>query len=181
MGSIKDWVIDMFWQTKHFFSELWYKIRHGIPYGFSQLFYYGPTVWNDPSFDYSGLLYLMRRKLKQLEVVIRDGYHVDCEKDADRIKIVLDALDRLIADDYLFEEEKKVNEKWGESTMSSKPTENPTLRELVFERSGIKTEEDEEQCRKEMKIVFKKAGEKEKEDYRFVFDTLRDHLKEWWD
>ena len=167
--------------SARFFSNLSYTIRHGIPYGISQLLYYSPTIWNDADFDCEGLLRLMRLKLQQLEPALRHGHTVKgCER-ADEIRTVIDALDCLIAHNYVFEEEEPINQKWGKSKMGSKPTDNPLLRELTFTRPNVLTPQHQEIVSAAERAMFKRAHEREKVDRRTVFNTIRDKYVGWWD
>ena len=168
-------------RARRIFSNFWYQLRHGIPYGVSQLFYYGPTVWHDHDFDANGLLCLMRKKLMQLEPIIRDGNHVKRERDADDIHRVVLALERLLMNNYFREEEEVVNKKWGKSKTVYQPTSNPMLKKLIFTRPKCNTDEEKEQVHLEMEEVCERARAREKEDKRIVFDTIRDRYGHWWD
>jgi hypothetical protein len=80
------------------------------PDNIKRLYRFIPVLWNDWDFDYSGLYSYIKVKLVALEDCIRYGHFQERGKWADQIKEVIEALDRLIKDEY--EEEQFKKGKW---------------------------------------------------------------------
>ena len=88
-----------------FLWSIWRACRpRAIRRGIRNLIFWIPIIWHDVDFDYGPLLDMMRASLGKLEPWIRDGYSMGGEKDADKIRVCLLLLDRIIADEYTIEQ-----------------------------------------------------------------------------
>jgi len=194
------WFRELYFNTKYIIIYTWernwpevsysfYKLRSDFFYPVYNLFKqigvicsYLPVLWKDRDWDGSYFLYLARYKLSRMEKCIRHGSYVNCEKDADKIKKTIDMLDRMIADEYEEIFFKPHDEKWGKPKMSWKDVPNhPGCCEAIFERSGVKTKEDEEMERKEFMETMKLAEKEHQNDYNKFFGMLARNLRRWWD
>lgn len=79
---------------------------HYIKYGVKNLIKWFYIIWYDRDWDYTFLYEIIRFKLKNMEHLQRNySNSVDSEKYADEIKEVIEALERLIKEDYVAYEE----------------------------------------------------------------------------
>jgi hypothetical protein len=81
-----------------YFSRFYDYIRYDIPYGISNLCSWFKVVWKFRAWDSHYVFVMLRKSLQELYPVIRDGCHLNGEKDASRIKICINLLDRIISD-----------------------------------------------------------------------------------
>lgn len=155
-----------------------------LKYGIINIIRWFVIIWQDRNWDHYFIYRIFWYKLVRMEHHIRKhGNHEDADKDSDTIKICIDALDRLIEDDYNktgFEEHDK---KWGRSEFkfSEWKEGDPELKELKIERDKVVTEEDKEQETKEFfKVTDDERNLKEK-DLDTLFKTMRENIENWWD
>jgi len=81
-----------------------------------QIFHWIPIIWKDKDWDHYFLYEILRFKLSNMEkYLIKHGHSTNAEKDADRIKICVNLLKRLMDDNYYDMVFKKHNEKWGKT------------------------------------------------------------------
>lgn len=171
-------------------KELWCKIKcpiedfwYNLKYGIENLFNWIPVVWKDRNWDHYFIYVILRHKLHLMEKQIREyGHHVDKDRDANNIKVCVNLLDRLIADDYHEMAFKNHDRKWGESDFQFKECEdNPELMSLHIARENVNTPEDEEKERKD----FRRASDHEtflrEQDLDLLFKNMRKYIQTWWD
>lgn len=137
-----------------------------------------PIIWRDRDWDHWYFFKLLHFKLQRMEKCIREGHYEGCESDADDIQICVEALSRLIEDDYCTEEWDEIHKKWGE--MKFIPcSDRPNCSIMTFE--NIKTEEDEKEHSKDIKRVAEKEEEEIKGDIYITFEVIKDNVLKWWD
>lgn len=160
-------------------ETFFYNVRNGV----ENIKNWLHIIWEDRNWDHYYIYVVLRHKLHLMEKNIREnGCHVNANKDADNIKVCVNLLDRLIADDYHEMAFKKHDEKWGDIELRTKPSEKyKDLYSVDVHRDNIKTKEDEELERKE----FKKACEHEtylrEQDLDLLFKNMRKYIQTWWD
>lgn len=85
---------------KHFFYKirhLWYDIVRGV----SNLAIWFSVIWKDRWWDHHFFFVILHKKLSLMEKNFRKhGCYTRAEKDADKMKIVVNLLDRIIKDEY---------------------------------------------------------------------------------
>lgn len=125
----------------------------------------------------------MRHKLHLTEQYIRNkGIHKYAKKDADKIKLCINLLDRLIKDEYHIMAFKDVDKKWGDIEMSFTSCEdNPEFSQLHITRPGIKTEKDKIQEKKEFKLACEHEQYLINQDLEYLFKKMNKHIQGWWD
>ena len=160
--------------------ETWfYNVRNGI----ENIKNWLPTIWEDRNWDHYYIYVILRRKLHLMEQNIRhNGHHVNAERDADNIKVCVNLLDRLIADDYHEMAFGKHDKKWGDIELRTKPVEGrDDIVGVDIHRDKVITEDDKKQERKE----FKNAAEHEtylrEQDLDLLFKNMRKYIQTWWD
>jgi hypothetical protein len=126
---------------------------------------------------------MLHKKLTIMEKNIREnGHHLYREKDADKIKIAVNLLDRLIKDEYYENVFKHHRKKWGEAEFNWTDVEgDPDYLELKVTRPKILTEKDKEQEKKEFRILSRKEAKQKQQDIDFLFNHIRKHIQGWWD
>lgn len=157
--------------------------KYDIPYGIKNLIRWFPIIWKDRNWDHIFIYQILRHKLYLQQKHIREhNIHVGAERDADRMKMCVNLLDRLIEDNYHENASTNHDKKWGESKFEFIPCEDdPNLSKLNIVYKNVKTDQDEEQERKD----FRRAMEHEKylreQDKNMLFDTMKKYIEGWWD
>lgn len=100
---------------------------------------------------------------------------------ANEILHVEKLIDKFMDDDFCAEEFAAHDEKWGEMKIGSKPTNNPQLLEMTFNRKNVLTEEDEEQEGKEFRVLLEKREKEKQECWDEIFDSMKKYMQGWWD
>jgi hypothetical protein len=142
-----------------------------------------PTIWNDRNWDHHYIYVILKRKLELQENFIRNhGHHLNAEKDADRMKICILLLDRLIEDNYIIDATKPHDKKWGEGKFNFEPCEDePELSKLNIIYENVKNAEDEKQQKKEYKIAAERANNSRQNDLNHLFKIMNKYIEGWWD
>jgi hypothetical protein len=157
-----------------------------IKYGIQNLIKYFKVIWNDRDWDHYFFFILLQTKLKYMEKIFRQyGYHVNSERDADKMKVCINLLGRIINDDYCKYEFEKHDERYGKLKMNTLPNQydnNGKVSSYLAEFSRDKTTEQiKEQERKAFQRIYKKQILLEKNDLDLLFHILRTQIKSWWD
>jgi hypothetical protein len=152
--------------------EIWFR---DFTTGLDNLLYWFPTIWSDRYWDHSYLFKIIRKKLNNMEKNIRSqGLHVDAITDADNMLICINALDKLIADNYSEEAFIEHDKKWGDLEWEKGKI-------ISFKRKNVITEQDKLQERVESKLCWEKAEEDQKQDLETLFNTMKSESLRWWD
>jgi len=159
-------------------KHLCYSFKLGI----KNLFKWIPVIWGDRDWDQYFLLEILRFKISNMEQFFRKlGHHVEANKDANNMSMCVEALHRIIEEDYNKEGFKEHNKKWGKSSWRTIDSDKKGFKELLIERPNVKTKEDEEQERKDFRYCLKEEERLTKQDIDYLFDMLKKHIREWWD
>lgn len=145
---------------------------YDIPRYFKNIYRFRYTLWNTYEFDYSGGFYALRDHFKQLEPCLRNGYHKYGDKTADRVKICINLLDRIIedTDQYHFD---KFECDW------EKGFTDDGLRKTTL--LNIKQTPKYSQAPRKSKLQMQILEGKEKQDIELLFKILTKHIKSFWD
>lgn len=142
--------------------------------------YWFKVVWEDRYWDHVYLFTILHHKLKQMEKELRKNeLHESSIKDADNIKICVDALERLIDDNYSKNDSEEHDKKWGELTM--KECQGHQGGAFKFERENVKTSIDQQKESAEFLNIQQKAEDRKHEDLATVCDTIKKEAFRWWD
>ena len=137
-------------------------IRYDIPRFLKNVVVYRNVLMNTYNFDYSGSLYCMREHFKQLEKSIRYGHHLYGDKTADKVKVCILLLDRILdfSEQYTLSEF-DIDFSDNRITIKHKPknTEHP--------RYGTKT-------------YLEVSKNKEKQDWELLMKMLNKHMRSFW-
>jgi len=167
-------------------SRLYEKIkdtRRNLIYGIKNLWIWFPVIWKDRQWDHQYIYGVLRHKLYLTEQLIRHhGYHVYHTKDADKIKVCVDLLDRLIKDEYHEMAFKSHEKKWGRMKLNFKDSINsPGVKLAVITHPNVKTDKDKINERKDFKIASQRETELREQDLDLLFKMMRKHIQSWWD
>lgn len=154
-----------------------------VRYGIKNLIEWFPVIWNDRHWDHYFIYQILRHKLHLTEQLIRHhGHHVNHIEDAEKIKICVRLLDRLIKDDYHDNVYKHHDEKWGESELVfTDSTDYPDCSVVDIKYPNVKTKKDKEQEKKEFRLLINKVQELKDQDIELLFKIMRKHIQSWWD
>ena len=152
-------------------------------YGVINLFVWFPVIWKDRQWDHQNIYTVLRHKLHLTERLIRHhGHHLYHLKDADKIKICVNLLDRLINDEYHEMAFKNHEKKWGEMQLNFKDAADyPGMHEAVITHPNVKTDEDKKAERKEFRRCSKHEADLREKDLDLLFKMMRKHIQSWWD
>lgn len=137
------------------------------------IFRWIPIIWRDRDWDHTFLYEILRFKLSNMEECLRNHSHyVNSEKDADRIKICVNLINRLMNDEYHDMVFKKHYEKWGKpkfNWIDTKDTPN------------VITKEDEKKESNEFRNLMQIENNLRQQDIDYLFETIRKYHQGWWD
>jgi hypothetical protein len=165
------------------FKKIYDFWRYDFPRGIKNLVIWFPTVWNDRQWDHYFIYKMLRQKLHFTEQLIRyNGHHLYHLRDADRIKLCVDLLDRLMNDAYHETAFKIHEEKWGEPKMNwIDDNRSDGCVELKITHPNVITEKDKENERKHFKRSCNHENMLREQDLDMLFAKLRKHVQSWWD
>jgi len=168
---------------RRLFNKVKDYIRYDIPRGIENLINWFPVIWKNRDWDHYFIYVILRHKLHLTEQHIRNhDMHTRAKEDADRIKVCVNLLDRLIADDYHEMAYKKIDEKWGELELTSTPCEDRDgYHEVHINRPKVKTPEDKKQERKEFKSAYEHEQYLRNQDKNMLFKMMSKYIEGWWD
>ena len=148
------------------------RFLRNIRIGIKNLYRWFPIIWNDRDWDHNFFFEIMRFKLKNMENFFRYyGCHLVAEKDADKMKVCIILLDRLIEDRYFDNAFKPHDKKWGESKMR---LENNGKLEIDY--PNVKTDEDKINQNIDFKKGINLEGYLIKQDLKYSFNILEKNI-----
>lgn len=171
-------------------KRIYQYFRYNIPTGIKNLIIWFPTVWCDRQWDHQYIYKILRQKLHFTEQYIRyHGNHINNIKDANKIKICVNLLDRLIANEYHESAFKEHRDKWGEPKMNFSPLEGDVFTdeerenylELDIKYPNVKTILDKEKMEKEFRFLCHREEQLRNADLDLLFKLIRKHIQTWWD
>ncbi len=151
--------------------------------GAKNLFHWFLIIWCDRQWDHLYLTKILHHKLERMEKYFQAGkFYENQEKDAENMKICVDALKRIMDDNYddiAFAEHDK---KWGKLDMKfCDRKDGEEYAELTFSRPNAVTEEQKEIEHNEYKIHALEAEKMREDDLDLLFGTMRKELLRWWE
>lgn len=149
------------------------RILYNLKNGVRNLWKWLPLVWNDRPWDYVFILKALRFKLDETQKCI-DGSFVGSEEEAKKIRSLIEAIDRIVEDDYVSEEYKAMDEKYGKLEMIFNDDNT-----ITTTRENLK-DEDREQERKETLALAELEADRRQQDINYVFDTMKNDIQKWW-
>ena len=160
---------DTVMHMKNVLTRFYYNVKNGI----RNLWKWRKVVWNDRPWDYVYIFKALRFKLDETQKCI-DGTFVGAEEEAAKIRSLIEAIDRIIEDDYVSEEYKEMDRKYGKIEMIFNDDNT-----ITTTRTNLK-EEDRETERQETLTLAELEAKRRQNDIDFVFDTMKNDIQRWW-
>lgn len=165
----KDELQDMVEALNNNLARFFYNVKNGL----RNLWKWRSVVWNDRPWDYVYIFKALRFKLDETQRCI-DGTFVGADEEAAKIRSLIEAIDRILEDDYVKEEYEEMDRKYGKLEMIFNDDNT-----LTMSRTNLK-EEDKETERKETLALAELEAERRQQDINFVFDTMKKDIQRWW-
>jgi hypothetical protein len=172
------------------FKKIRYKFKYEIRYwprdftkGVKNLITWFPIIWKDRQWDHQYIYGIFRKKLHLTEQFIRhNGIHVNNIDDADKMKICVDLLDRIMKDEYHKSAFKQHEKKWGKADLQWEDIDDEKgYSKLNIIHPNVKTDEDKESERKDFRRSSKHEADLREQDLDLLFKMMRKHIQSWWD
>jgi hypothetical protein len=156
-----------------------------VMYGVQNLSAWFSIIWYDRDWDYCFLYTMLHKKIERMERHIETHHnHEEFQRDVDNLRTIRLALERLMEHDYTIEASKELEERFGELRMEFEEIEGRKgMSRAIFTRDKLDYDnaEEVELERKMTKESYVRAEEAEQRDIALVFDTLKEHVREFWD
>ena len=165
----KDELQEAFEVLKNNLSRFFYNVKNGL----RNLWKWRSVVWNDRPWDYVYIFKALRFKLDETQRCI-DGAFVGADEEAAKIRSLIEAIERILEDDYVSEEYKEMDRKYGKLEMIFNDDNT-----ITTTRTNLK-EEDKETERKETLALAELEAKRRQDDINFVFDTMKNDIQRWW-
>jgi hypothetical protein len=150
-------------------ARFFYNVKNGL----RNLWKWRSVVWNDRPWDYVYIFKALRFKLDETQRCI-DGTFVGADEEAAKIRSLIEAIDRILEDDYVKKEYEEMDKKYGKLEMIFNDDNT-----ITTTREKLK-EEDKETERKETLALAELEAERRQQDINFVFDTMKNDIQRWW-
>lgn len=143
----------------------------------ARLWAYLPIIWHDVDYDYFSILRLMRFKIGRIRKHIKKhDLRSDTQSQVRRMWIVEQLLTRLIDSNYGSLEWQQLCDKWGElEFVKLSDGTGATL------RHKLETPENKEEINKAVLRMAKASADQEEADWKWLWEMLAKHMRNWWD
>ena len=160
--------------------EDWFR---SLKQGSESLWMWFPIIWKDRQWDHQYIYVVFRHKLHLTEQLIRHhGHHVNNIADADKIKVCINLLDRLMKDEYHETAFKRHEEKWGPIQLNWKDSkDHPNMCEAAITYPNVKTDKDKKLETKDFRNASKAEAALRQQDIDLLFEMMQKHIQTWWD
>lgn len=160
-------VKDFFYNIRHFFANLWF---------------YRKFLWEDRPWDSAYLYMGMKVKLENMLPAIH-GF-VGEEERREEMRLCIEILDRLIADEYLTKAESEVTKIYGEAEFKETPEYDEDGKVKYYNvdivRPNVKTKEDEHKVEKMFHQAVETAESNRQNDLNLLCKTIAEKSRGWW-
>lgn len=140
-------------------------------YGIKNLFTYFHIIWKDRDWDQYYFYVLLQFKLKKIRNRLNLNLFEGSENVVKEIDIAIEALERIIDDNYCKEEWFLINDKYGKLIFKN----NSIVREKTL------TPEKEESEKNDILNIFKLENERRTSDIKLVCNIIEKNVETWWD
>ena len=155
-----------------------------VTQGIKSLWVWFPVICRDRQWDHQYIYQVFRHKLHLTEQCIRNyGHHVNNIEDADKIKVCVNLLDRLMKDEYHESAFKLHEKKWGRAKLNWKDLDNKSdgFCSLTITHPNVTTDKDKIKERKDFKNACYRETALREQDLDLLFKIMRKHIQSWWD
>jgi len=143
-----------------------------------RLLYWLPIIWKDRDWDEHFFFVILQHKLKSMEKYFRKNAHfIGMEKEAKKIKICVQILNRIIDDNYLDLAFRQHEQKWGKLKLDFK---GKLKNEVDIYRTKT-TPETKAQEAIESKQYHELEEYLRKQDLTYLFYLINKYIRGWWD
>jgi len=150
--------------------------------GIKNLITWFPIIWKDRQWDHYFLLTILSKKLKLMEDYFEKGHIIlDTKKVAHTMRQARICTERLRDNEYEDPFYEKLNKKWGPPELNWGEADQEGFCELDITHEHVKTEEDEEQYRKEMRKIREQTNALRKQDKEYFCKLFQKYLETWWE
>lgn len=180
MKSWKEIKEDLCFEIKWQFDKWIHTPYYNVKYFFRNLKLWLPFIWKYRTYSWLGfggqaMIISLRDTAKAI-----DGFFIGSEKEARRMRMCAQLLERIIEENYCVKEHEEHDRKWGELKTKNIPIEGSDLIQIDFYRDNAKTEKEKQQQEKELKRIWDKEKMMEQQDIDLLFETMRKHSRKWW-
>lgn len=153
-------------------KKYYYRFKEGI----SSLIKWVPVIWQDRQWDYHYFYIILHRKVELMEEFFKSDLAIteSAKGKSEEMKLVKEALRRLMDGDYLSKETIEYDKKYNNTKLFTfKKVEGKNYSKVVWTA--------DQELQKEFREACERARIKEKEDIEFVFNHVKENIQTWWD
>ena len=143
-----------------------------------------PIIWRGYDWDYRYAVELFQHQLKRTANYIdRDGHHVGNKNTARRIRTAVDLLEKVYDEEYQFEYQSKIEEKYGPSKMEylENYDDDYLSMEVLEVWEEDYTEEEQLIIKQEQDSEMWESREKQRRAHKLVWEYIEHNIRNWWD
>ena len=173
----------LLWLHDHILEPIAKPVRQFI-HGIRNLTVWFPDIWKDRQWDRYFIYRLLYKKLVLMEKFFnsKKAMTVKSTERAQEMRRCVKILERLLDDNYAKKEWENHDKKWGTPIFNFTLIEGREgYSELEIEYPNVRTEEDEEQRRKEFSELIREEYHQRQQDLDNLFKILRENVEGWWD
>ena len=179
-----DTLADRFSRLLHKCNPLNWEWVDKLCFGLRNIWWWMPTIYRDRDYDSCYLFEIMRVKIMHMS-----NHHkkymtfVGVEDEIDRMDKVVEALQRLIDDQYYDEiYGKQLNQKWGDTRIITRDVpDDDGCKQIEFVVDNVKTHQQMKEFNKQYNEALQNAQNAFDRDLELVCDTIKHHSTKWWD
>lgn len=180
MKSWKEIKEDICFEVEYLYDKWIHTPYYNVKYFFRNLKLWLPFIWKYRTYSWIGFGgQAMIISLRDTANAI-DGFFVGSEKEAKRMRMCAQLLERIIEENYCKKEHEEHDRKWGQLKMIETPVEGKSYFTVDIYRDNARTEKEKTKEEKEMKRLVNKENMMEQQDIDLLFETLRKHSRKWW-
>jgi len=153
-----------------------------IKEGIINLIKWFPVIWKDRWWDDHYIFVILQFKLSDMEKKYRkDSIHLYKDHTADKMKLCVMLLNRIIKDDYLENALMFHNKKWGDLRIITTPTEGSRTCSLEFRSENATGETQIKEENKARMKWYEHSENQKNQDIDMLFNKMAKHIQGWWD
>jgi hypothetical protein len=151
-------------------------------YNIKRIIEWIPILWNDRDWDYGYLLLILEFKLKRMRLnITRGGIGQNATRTGKQIAYAEFLIRRLREDNYLQEEMKQHEAKWGPFCRRKKWTDGTSVGNAFHIRQNATTLQKWQLQMVEERALYQKQASTKEDDKRRLFRHLHLYIERWWD
>lgn len=143
-----------------------------------------PVIWKGSDYDYIYAINLFEYQLKRTADYLDsdEALSLDSKIQARKIRTVLNLMDKVYNEKYLYEYMDTIERLYGEECTSIVPIEGTPIRYgLKVTHANAKDEEHEKEILEHKNLLSKLAYEKHEKAHRLLWKLIEHRIRRWWD